>query len=64
MTDATPLEFVTAITWDPLVVPLERVPPPVEMENKMVAPAALPPDCPGANVTVNGWGSVLPPAPL
>ena len=51
MTDATPEEFVTAITCDPLVVPLERIPS--LAVNKMLAPDAVPCDWPGAKVTVN-----------
>jgi hypothetical protein len=51
VTEATPALFVTAITFEPLVVPLES--DPALAVNKMLAPDALPPDCPALNVTVS-----------
>lgn len=59
VTEATPDEFVTAITFEPVVVPLES--DPALVVNKMLAPDALPPDCPAVNVTVSGRVVPTPP---
>lgn len=50
------------MTFGPLVVPFESVP--ALVVKKMLAPAALPPDCPGFSVTVRGIGRVEPPLAL
>ena len=61
VTEATPDPFVTAITEVPLVVPFDS--DPAVVVNRMLAPAAAPPDCPGASVTVSGWASADPALP-
>src|SRR5208282_1077647 len=61
VTDATPEEFVTAITALPLVVPLES--DPALVVNRMLAPGAAPPDCPGFSVTVSGCANAVPALP-
>lgn len=58
MTDATPELFVTAITFEPLLVPLEREP--ALVVNRMLAPVLVPPDWPGVKVTVSACGNTLP----
>jgi len=45
VTEATPDEFVTAITFEPLVVPLDS--DPALVLKRMLAPEALPPELPG-----------------
>jgi hypothetical protein len=62
VTDATPELFVTAITFEPLLVPFESDPPLVV--KRMLAPELPPPELPGVNVTVKGTGSVLPGDPV
>ena len=49
------------MTFEPLAVPLERVP--ALAVNKMLAPLAVPPDCPGDRATVSACGSALPAPP-
>ena len=58
VTDATPEEFVVAITLLPLLVPLESVP--AFVLNKMLAPEAKVPDEPGDRVMVRGCERVVP----
>jgi len=62
VTDAMPELFVTAITFEPLLVPVES--DPALAVNRMLAPVLLPPDEPGVSVTVRGVGSVLPLGPV
>jgi hypothetical protein len=62
VTDATPELFVTAITFEPLLVPLES--DPSLAVKRMLAPVLVPPDWPGLNVTVKASGSVLPALPV
>ena len=62
VTDATPELLVTAIIFEPLVVPFESEP--ALVVKRMLAPALPPPDVPAVNVTVKGTGSVLPGDPV
>lgn len=64
VTDAPPEPSVIAITLDPLVVPLDRVP--ALVLNNMLAPLAgfAPPELPGARLRVRDTGKVVPRAPV
>jgi hypothetical protein len=59
----TPEPLVTSISFVPLVVPSESVPPLVAV-NRTLAPVFVPPDEPADSVTVNGVGKVVPFIPV
>ncbi len=54
--------LVTAMTFEPLVIPFDSDPPSVE--NRTLPPASEPPDDPAARVTVNGFASAVPAVPV
>ena len=62
VTEAVPDELVVAMTLLPDVVPLDSVP--AEVVNRMPAPVALPPDWPGARVTVRAFERAVPAVPV
>jgi len=52
--------FVTAMTFEPVMIPLESDP----ALAVILAPALPPPDWPGLNVTIKACGSVVPLVPV